>query len=289
VASTNNVVKSINFDVSLTNEHVLSTLFGSQNVSVENKIMSDIQNAQTSEQLKIVKTQTINIPFSAYTDRMNTYQVELMLANKSESLALASNTSTPGSNIQLVNQYPEITRLQIYDDRSTDGVLCMRFKDVDVGKGEPDIAPSNATPPDASEGKLANTYSPRAVSQLFSGVAEQETGINYFKYNYKYLNLPSSMKGKLKEMMDDGDIINNIAKYSGVADNFTVEIVFDGIFGFLNLQVFAIHNLPKPYVPGNVIFQILEVNHEIQAGSWITKVSALVRCVAFQHINYKLI
>lgn len=290
VSSTNNVIKSINFDVSLTNEHVLNTLFGSQNASVENKIMSDIQNAKTSDQLKIVKTQTINIPFSAYTDRMNTYQVELMLANKSGSLAVKSNTSTPGSNIQLVDQNPDISRLQIYDDRSSDGVLCMRFKNVDVASGEPEIAPWSSTPPDASEGKLANTYSLRAIVQLFQGVAEQETGIqNYYKYNYKYLNLPSSMKGKLKEMLDDGDIINNVAKYSGVADNFTVEVVFDGIFGFLNLQVFAIHNLPKPYVPGNVIFQILEVNHEISSGSWITKVSALVRCVAFQDINYKLI
>ena len=78
--------------------------------------------------------------------------------------------------------------------------------------------------------------------------------------NIKYLNWPPNMKGMLRAILTDGDMHNNV-KYSGVADNFQVTVVFDGMFGFRNLQCFAISNLPKPYVPGNVIFQILEVEH----------------------------
>ena len=42
--------------------------------------------------------------------------------------------------------------------------------------------------------------------------------------NHKFLCLPPEMKGKLTQMMNDGDFKNNVAKYSGVADNFTVTI-----------------------------------------------------------------
>ena len=97
------------------------------------------------------------------------------------------------------------------------------------------------------------------------------------------------MKGKLTQMLDDSDFKNNVAKYSGVADNFTVTIKFDGIFSFRNLQVFAISNLPKPYVPGNVIFQILEVDHEISNGKWETTVNALVRCVGGTNLAYRTV
>jgi hypothetical protein len=94
------------------------------------------------------------------------------------------------------------------------------------------------------------------------------------------------MKGKLTQMMNDDDFKNNSAKYSGVADSFTVTIKFDGIFSFKTLQVFAISNLPKPYVPGNVIFQISEVDHEISNGRWETTVNALVRCIGSSKLEY---
>jgi len=90
-------------------------------------------------------------------------------------------------------------------------------------------------------------------------------------------------------MLDDGDYRHNAAKYSGVADNFTVIIKLDGIFSFKNLQVFAINNLPKPYVPGNVIFQVLEVDHVLTAGKWETVVNALVRCIGGTDLEYVVI
>ena len=104
--------------------------------------------------------------------------------------------------------------------------------------------------------------------------------------NHKFLCLSSDMKGKLTQMLNDNDYKNNVSKYSGVADNFNITIKFDGIFSFRNLQVFAISNLPNPYVPGNIIFQILEVDHEISSGKWETTVTALVRCIGGTKLEY---
>ena len=78
----------------------------------------------------------------------------------------------------------------------------------------------------------------------------------------------------------------NNSRYSGVADNFTLSLTFDGIFSFRNLQVFGINNLPKPYVPGNVVFQVLEVEHQINSGKWETIVTALVRCLGSSTVEY---
>jgi len=107
--------------------------------------------------------------------------------------------------------------------------------------------------------------------------------------NYKFLCLPTGMKSKLRQMLDDNDLKNNIAKYSGVADNFTITLTFDGIFALRNLQCFAISNLPKPYVPGNVVFQILEVEHTIERGSWKTTATALVRCIGGSKLDYIIV
>lgn len=103
--------------------------------------------------------------------------------------------------------------------------------------------------------------------------------------NIKFLNWPESMRGMLRSILTDGDIYNNV-KYSGVADNFQLTVVFDGMFGFRNLQCFAISNLPKPYVPGSVIFQVLEVEHSIESGKWITSVTALIRSVGGKNYKY---
>lgn len=107
--------------------------------------------------------------------------------------------------------------------------------------------------------------------------------------NTKLLHWPSGFKEYLRMSLTDGDVINNIAKYSGVADNFTITVTFDGIFGIRNLQVFGINNLPKPYVPGNVVFQVSEVDHQIQNGSWRTVVTALVRGIGNKKTKYILV
>lgn len=105
--------------------------------------------------------------------------------------------------------------------------------------------------------------------------------------NYVQLNLPTDLKDKLTQILDDGDTENNLPLYSGISPNFTLTVTFDGLFGFRMFQHFGISNLPKPYVPSNVIFMITEVAHHVTqgGGKWETVVTCLARCVADQNIE----
>jgi len=259
---TNNVIKSINFDVSLTNEQAINVMFGGQNSkSLRTNITDKISKAQSVDQLNAALNDLNNIPFMKFVDRMDKFQLGLMVSQQSGSIATA-NTLVPGTTSGIENDNNAIADLQSYGPKEKSGVLCITTKQVSG----------------TYIGGLKSGADSKAFTELVDDVRNRK--------NHKYLCLPSDMKGKLTQMMNDDDFKNNNAKYSGVADNFTVTIKFDGIFSFRNLQVFAISNLPKPYVPGNVIFQILEVDHEISNGKWETTVNALVRCIGSSKLEY---
>jgi len=259
---TNNVVRSINFDVSLTNEQAINVMFGGQNsTNLRTKLTDQISTAQTKDKLNATLNDLNNIPFLKFVDRMDKYQLGLLATQQSGSIASA-DTLVPGTTSGIEDDNNAIADLQSYGSKEKSGVLCITTKQVSSTyisglKSGPD-------------------------SDAFKELIDDDRNLK----NHKFLCLPSDMKGKLTQMMNDDDYKNNGAKYSGVADNFTVTIKFDGIFSFRNLQVFAISNLPKPYVPGNVIFQILEVDHEISGGKWETTVSALVRCIGSSKLEY---
>lgn len=277
LGSTNNVVKNINFDVSLTNEQATNVLFSNQNSSLDP--LSKIQEAQSAEELNVTLNNLNNMMPLKFVDRLDKYQLEKLALQKSGSLA----TLTPGACSGIESENNDIVNLQVYGSKEMSGVLCMTFKN--LGKGAEEII--NRT---AFDAQVAATAAARAggtgagygTYQTYGGSFEDFDARN----NYKYLCLPSNMRSRLRQMLDDGDFKNNQAKYSGVADNFQVSITLDGIFSFRNLQCFAIKNLPKPYVPGNVIFQVLEVEHKIESGKWETVVNALVRCVGTSRIEY---
>jgi hypothetical protein len=251
---TNNVVRSLNFDVSLTNEQALSVLFGGPNSNnLTETTMVKIAGAKNIDQLNATINNINNIPFLKFNDRMDQYQLTLFANQQSGSM---SQSTTPGSTSGIADQNNDITDLQKYGDKSKSEVLCITVKNLN----------------------------PSYNSSMKEIEDDQRN-----KRNYKFLCLPSSMRGKLREMLDDNDFKNNAAKYSGVADNFTITLRFDGIFALRNLQCFAISNLPKPYVPGNVVFQVLEVEHTIESGKWETVVSALVRCIGTSKLEYKLV
>jgi hypothetical protein len=244
LGSTNNVIKNINFDVSLTNEQTTNVLFSNQNSAlVSQDPRTQVQNSKTITELNANINALNNLPFLKFIDRLDKYQLGKLYAQQSGSLA----TLTPGATAGIESENNDIVNLQVYGSKEKNGILCMTFKD--LSKGDDFEDPST-------------------------------------KNNYKYLCLSPNMKSRLRQMLDDGDFKNNTAKYSGVADNFQISLTLDGIFSFRNLQCFAIKNLPKPYVPGNVIFQVLEVEHRIESGKWETVVNALVRCVGTSQIEY---
>jgi hypothetical protein len=94
LGSTNNVIKNINFDVSLTNEQATNVLFSNQNSSlVANDPLSKIQDAKTIRELNVTLNNLNNMMPLKFVDRLDKYQLEKLSIQKSGSLA----TLTPGA------------------------------------------------------------------------------------------------------------------------------------------------------------------------------------------------
>ena len=305
LGGSNNVIKSINFDVSLSNEQAISVLFGGQNNSFLNKL------ANTND-VNAFLTQVQTTPFLKFNDRLEKYQLTTLIANGS---------LVPGTQSQIEDENLVISDAQSAgaSDGIPNGILCMTF----IQLGNTFLESINKTPrldPVVAEGIIPFNYQVFEnvdnrrvlnVEKTLANVSNTATRNDYKKAildrsakdgaiqtdeygntpldnenkNYKYLCLSEDFKAKLSQMLDDGDFKNN-SRYSGVADNFTLSLTFDGIFSFRNLQVFGINNLPKPYVPGNVVFQVLEVEHQINSGKWETIVTALVRCLGSSTVEY---
>jgi hypothetical protein len=290
IGSTSNVIKKIDFQVNLTNEQVNSVLYGSGQNAANNTAgqVTDILNnsnlnlIQKKDKITQIKT---GLPSLNYADRFDSYQIldevnkklkeiddqirkERNEPPKQQSDSELNQTVPHGP---IVDKNEEIRRIQT-QGKQDEKVLVMRVRALLPGED----------PYGPIEEKSYKTQI-LGIDNPFSG--EVKTSIA--KFGWVMLNLPPTLKGKLREMLDDSDTTNNNSKYSGPADNFTLTLTFDGIFGFRMFQHIAISNLPKPYVPGNVIFMINEVDHQINAGKWETVVTAMLRCCPDQ--NYKFI
>ena len=101
--------------------------------------------------------------------------------------------------------------------------------------------------------------------------------LKYGKDYYEVVNLTLPNKNLLLALLDCGDYEDNLNIYGGQQQNFTCELVLQGIAGLRTFQCFSIKNLPKPYSPEDVIFQIIDLTHSIQNGEWITTIKAGIR------------
>ena len=289
IGSTNGVIKKFSFDVNMTNEQVNQVLYGSgQNVdNVANELAKAVGDKTKTVAQKRTKITQIGsgIPAIAFTDRFEALELQRTIAEKLKQLAAQekleqkeSNTNTPklvdaggAPHGPLVERNEAIRQLQTHGKQSSE-VLVMRIRAYDAGKEDP------YGPVEESSYKTQIL----GISNPFSGTVKTSLA----RFGWVYLNLPSSMKGKLREMLDDGDTKNNTARYAGPSDNFTLSLTLDGIMGFRMFQHFSISNLPKPYVPGNVIFMITEVEHQLNAGKWETVVTALLKPANDRLFNY---
>lgn len=113
-------------------------------------------------------------------------------------------------------------------------------------------------------GKVPNTF-----AMTLKYVSEEEY--------YEVVNLALPNKNLLLALLDCGDYEDNLNIYGGQQPNFTCELVLQGIAGLRTFQCFSIKNLPKPYSPEDVIFSIIDLNHSIQNGEWITTIKAGIR------------
>lgn len=233
--SDNNVIKSINFDVSLSNEQAAQTLFGSGNNKKDTDDGNQISLAQKS------------IPTISYSDRFDKYNTDSAITDTGDDDTTDRKRQIEKYGIPNADRNREIEKLQIYGRHDCLVMTTMKF---------------NNNP---SKGNLQ--------------------GENL----YYMLNLPPTLNGKLLEILDDGDYKNNSAVYSNVADNFLIELTLDGMYGFRMFQHFSINNLPKPYVPGNCIFMIKEISHQISDGNWETKITAMLKGTVPNKIEYEVI
>lgn len=134
----------------------------------------------------------------------------------------------------------------------------------------------------------SNGTNPSVLKMSFKVIENNDFSKGSPKDLVACLNLPSELSGILISMLQDNDYENNSAVYANVADNFVFEFVLDGIYGFKVFENFSIKNLPKPYSPENVIFQIKDVEHAITNGNWVTTVKALLKGI-YKHKEIRYI
>lgn len=86
------------------------------------------------------------------------------------------------------------------------------------------------------------------------------------------LALPES-SDVLKALLDDGDEENN-PKYTGIMPGIQATFTIQGIGGLRTFMMFLVRNLPEPYSHENIIFRIVDVQESIEAGKWVTTITA---------------
>lgn len=74
-------------------------------------------------------------------------------------------------------------------------------------------------------------------------------------------------------LLDDEDEKNN-PKYTGIMPNIQASFTIQGIGGLRTFMMFLVRNLPEPYSHKNIVFRIVDVQEVIEAGKWITTITA---------------
>ena len=107
----------------------------------------------------------------------------------------------------------------------------------------------------------------------------KETGFNI-------VNLVLSSQTLLLGLLNDLDYSNNTNVYGGQQPGFTVEMTLQGISGLRTFQLFSLKNLPSPYSEREILCQIIDVSHKVDAGNWTTVIKAGIRSIRGQTLNF---
>jgi hypothetical protein len=77
----------------------------------------------------------------------------------------------------------------------------------------------------------------------------------------------------LKLLLDDGDMENN-PRYCGIMPNIQAQFTIQGVGGLRTFMMFLVRNLPEPYSHRNIVFRIIDLTEDIEAGKWTTTITA---------------
>ena len=92
------------------------------------------------------------------------------------------------------------------------------------------------------------------------------SGVNVYR-----LALPATAIQNL--LLDDSDEDNN-PKYTGIMPGIQATFTIQGIGGLRTFMMFLVRNLPEPYSENNIVFRIVNLVENIEAGKWTTTITA---------------
>jgi hypothetical protein len=100
------------------------------------------------------------------------------------------------------------------------------------------------------------------------------------------LAIPPNASHILQLLLDDQDEENN-PKYTGIMPGIQASFTVQGIGGLRTFMMFLVRNLPRPYSHKDIIFRIVDVKETLEAGKWITVITAGVIPLR-EHIKARL-
>jgi len=259
----NDSIKVFQFDVGATNKFIKSISFNAQlsNVAANQIIASSSTNTKN-----VNGTVTANQPLQfPYGDRFNL-------------LPSTPVTGSQRSRSQLVdNNQESIKQLQKSPQSSTDtnGSYIMSFKSSEKSS---DKSSEKLFVGTGSLARIYDKYNRMLSDSDSDSITEKITGWNI-------VNLVLPNETLLIAIMNDMDMTTNSNVYGGQQPGFTVEITLQGISGLRTFQLFSLKNLPSPYSEREIICQIVDVSHKVDAGNWTTTIKAGIRSIRGKKIK----
>lgn len=261
-------IKVFQFDVGATNKFIKSISFTAQ---LSNVAANQVIAASSTTTKNVNGTVTANQPLQfPYGDRFNLIPPTPV-----------TGSGRPRAQSQLVdNNQKSIKQLQKSPQSSTDtnGSYIMSFKSFEESTTKSYVGIGGSY--GGLGGGMGGGLPPASMSTPLKEVSSsgKESGWNI-------VNLVLPNEALLIAIMNDLDLNNNSNIYGGQQPGFTVELTLQGISGLRTFQLFSLKNLPSPYSEREIICQIVDVSHKIDAGNWTTVIKAGIRSIKGKKIK----
>ena len=259
-----NKMKIYQFDVGASNNFIKSINFTSQlsNVAANQVISSASTNKTTfgSPNGEVNSNQTLPFP---YGDRFN--------------IGVSVSSKKIDDNLETIRQLQNSPALQNSGNNKL-GSYIMSFKKYNTQFYNTEQEQK------ISMAKLQAAARTGADGGEFYIAKKVEIKTEITAWNIVNLVLPN--ESLLIALMNDMDFKNNTNIYGGQQPGFTVEMTLQGISGLRTFQLFSLKNLPSPYSEREIICQIVDVSHKVEAGNWTTTIKAGIRSIRGQEIAF---
>ncbi len=235
-----------------------------QKISAASGDFWDLKIVESDDELKIIDKKYINL--KPLTNEMYQFQIDSTSIIKSLSFTTNMTNAQANQVIASSNNNQEVRTGRALSVQPLNFVFSDRLKineTVQDNKKTQINQSSDIIKQYQKYGKLLDTYS------VSFGTPDQGF--------YKVYSLALPSKSLLLSILNDYDDTKNTNIYGSQQQNFTCEIVLQGISGLRTQQCFSIKNLPRPYSENDVIFQIVDITHNLQNGDWTTSIKASIR------------